>query len=282
MGEAGFGAEEQASRRARRVAQLRAEQDRATELDAGVQAALARAQKDQRAWSVGAEGERLVAAALSSVARYGWTALHDLHWPGRPKANLDHVALGPGGIVLIDAKNWSGDVSVADGRLRQNGFDRTSQVESVAAAAADLAAELAPQHRSAVRGVICLASQDVPPTESSFGVVIVGRPHLPALLAGLPLRLTPFDVADVGRFLEGHLGGDTSPGVPTARKPRRAAKPRRDVRPVSKGSPRGDRRPRASSAKTQRSSCFGALVRLSVVGVGLIVLLNVLSHLGGS
>jgi hypothetical protein len=256
------------------VAQLRAEQERSTELDAGVQAALVRAQRDQRAWSAGAEGERLVAAAIDSVARYGWAALHDLHWPGRPKANLDHVALGPGGVVLVDAKNWSGDISVTDGRLRQNGVDRTEQVESVAAAAADLAAQLAPQHRSAVRGVVCLASQDVPPTESSFGVIVVGRLHLPALLASMPQRLSPYDVADLGRFLERHLGGATSPGVPTAR---RAPQERRGARSATQQSRRG----RGSSVPARKRSCVGALVRLSIVAVGLVVLLNVLSNLGG-
>lgn len=281
MGEAGFGAEEQASRRARRVAQLRAERDRAAELDAGVHAALARAQRDQRAWSAGAEGERLVAAAIGDVARYGWTALHDLHWPGRPKANLDHVALGPGGVILIDAKNWSGDVTVADGRLRQNGFDRTSQIESVAAASADLCAELAPQHRSAVRAVICLASQDVLPTDSSFGVIIVGRSHLPALLASLPLRLSPFDVADVGRFLDRHLGGETSPGVPTARKSPRAALRAGQPLPHRSRSRSGSGRPAKSSAPTRRPSCLGTLARLGVVGVSLVVLLTLLSQLSG-
>ncbi|WP_407923750.1 nuclease-related domain-containing protein [Arthrobacter cheniae] len=27
----------------------------------------------------------------------GWRMLHDVHWPGRPKANIDHIAVGPGG-----------------------------------------------------------------------------------------------------------------------------------------------------------------------------------------
>ncbi|WP_146846533.1 nuclease-related domain-containing protein [Cellulomonas terrae] len=278
MGEAGFGAEEQASRRARRVAQLRAEEARSCELDAEVQARLVRAQRDQRAWSAGAEGERLVAAAIESTARYGWAVLHDLHWPGRPKANLDHVALGPGGVILVDAKNWSGDVTIVDGRLRQNGYDRTPQVESVASAAADLSAELAPPHRSAVRGIVCLASQDLPPTSSSLGVVVVGRVHLPAYLASLPYRLSPFDVADVGRYLESHLGGATSPGVPTPRKRRPSS---RTVQKRREGAVQRPTTRSRGSSKARQSSCASALGRLFIVGVGLVVLLNVLSNVSG-
>ena len=278
MGEAGFGAEEQATRRARRVAQLRAEQARGSDLDADVRGRLVRAQRDQRAWSAGAEGERLVAAAIDTTARYGWTVLHDLHWPGRPKANLDHIALGPGGVILIDAKNWSGDVTIVDDRLRQNGFDRTAQVESVAAAAADLAAELAPSHRSAVRGVVCLAAQDVPPTRSSLGVVVVGRSDLPASLASLPWRLSPYDVADVGRDLTVHLGGATSPGLQTPRKRRPSA---RSTETQRRRAVSRTRTPPPTSAKARRPSCIGALGRTMAVGLSLVVLLNLLSRLVG-
>jgi hypothetical protein len=283
MGEAGFGAEEQASRRGRRIAQLRAEQARGDALGAEVQAELVRAQRAQRAWSVGAEGERLVAAAIDSVARYGWTALHDLHWPGRPKANLDHVAIGPGGVILIDAKNWSGDVVVGDGKLRQNGYDRTGQVESVARAAADLVAELAPSHRSAVRGVVCLAGQDLEPTTLSWGITVVGRAQLPTFLAGLAPRLTPFDVADVGRYLARHLGGATSPGTSTkaAGGPRARPRPQKRVT-VEMRRTSTSARGRKRGTQKSRQSAGGTLLRLALLVGGLLVFLNVLSHATGS
>ncbi|WP_421742498.1 nuclease-related domain-containing protein [Cellulomonas sp.] len=278
MGEAGFGAEEQATRRARRVAQLRAEEARGTALDGEVQAQLLRAQRDQRAWSAGAEGERLVAAAIESVSRYGWTSLHDLHWPGRPKANLDHVALGPGGVVLVDAKNWSGNVTVSDGRLRQNGYDRTSQVESVATATADLVAELAPPHRLAVRGAICLASQDLEPTAMPWGVTVVGRAQLPAYLASLPPRLSPFDVADIGRFLQNHLGGATSPGVPP--RPRQIRQKPARRRPAGTPTPKRSGRGAAAPRRRSRPSAAAALLQLAFIGVGLMVFLQMLSRAG--
>lgn len=86
-----------------------------------VEAELERIQQAQRNWAQGAEGERQVAAALEPLRQFGWIALHDVHWPGRPQANIDHVAIGPGGVVVIDAKNWTGTVALANGTLRQNG-----------------------------------------------------------------------------------------------------------------------------------------------------------------
>lgn len=56
------------------------------------------------AWGVGAEGERTVAARLEGVP--GITVLHDRHIP-RSRANIDHIAVGPSGVFVIDAKKVS-------------------------------------------------------------------------------------------------------------------------------------------------------------------------------
>lgn len=85
---------------------------------------------DAGKWAAGAAGERLVADELAKL-REAWTVLHDrLIRPGRSEANLDHVVVGPGGLFLVDAKNWSGNVTAGDGGLYQHlghGADRTSQ-----------------------------------------------------------------------------------------------------------------------------------------------------------
>jgi hypothetical protein len=79
------------------------------------------------AWEKGADGESQTAAAL---ARLGpeWTAWHDLKWPGRRFANIDHLAIGPSGIFVIDSKNWSGAIAVKDSVVRQNGYRREPAV----------------------------------------------------------------------------------------------------------------------------------------------------------
>src|SRR5215217_1259750 len=93
---AGSGAEEQMARHARRADRLERELAAARDTEAAVAAALERARREERAWAAGAEGERLVAGSLDVLRRYGWTFLHDVHWPGRPFANIDHIAVGPG------------------------------------------------------------------------------------------------------------------------------------------------------------------------------------------
>jgi hypothetical protein len=51
---------------------------------------------DAVAWRRGAAGERRTARLLGPLERQGWAVLHDLAVPGS-RANLDHLAIGPGG-----------------------------------------------------------------------------------------------------------------------------------------------------------------------------------------
>jgi len=56
-----------------------------------------------RAWASGAKGERAVGQALDSLVDQGVVPLHDRLVPGT-KTNIDHVAITPSGIYVIDAK----------------------------------------------------------------------------------------------------------------------------------------------------------------------------------
>ncbi|MCA1981395.1 nuclease-related domain-containing protein [Nocardioides nematodiphilus] len=83
----------------------------------------------------GAEGEEATAAALAGLPADQWTLFHDLRWPGRKFANVDHIAVGPPGIYVIDSKNWTGSITVVDNVLRQNGRARETAVHGAAEAA---------------------------------------------------------------------------------------------------------------------------------------------------
>jgi len=179
---AGTGAEEQAQLVGARVEQKRRE--------------LERLEQQQRNWAAGAQGERLVASELDQLRAYGWIVLHDVHWPGRPRANLDHIVAGPGGVLVVDAKNWSGAVTVSDGVLRCSGYRKNREMESTLTQAAAVAALLDdPLHRSLVSGVICLVQQELQP-QSVQGATLVGRIHLQEFARQLPVVLDP---AVVGR-----------------------------------------------------------------------------------
>lgn len=177
---------------------------------AAVTDAVGREERRELSWSRG-EDEQVVATALALLTRYGWTAVHDVHWPGRPAESIGHVAIGPGGVVVIDEKDWEGTVSVDDGVLRHRGYRCERDVDRLEAACSALASILPPEHRSSVTGVVCVTVRDLEPAHAS-GVLVVGRLHLATALVGLPPRLTPLEVADVTRELARGLVG--RPAVP--------------------------------------------------------------------
>jgi hypothetical protein len=116
-----------------------------------------RLQRSAELWERGADGEAAVARALEALPD-GWIVLHDLPWPGRQRANLDHVVVGPTGVFVVDAKNWSGRIEVRDGVLSQNGRQRESAVSSVTAAAISVQGIVAP-YPCAVFSASCVTSR---------------------------------------------------------------------------------------------------------------------------
>lgn len=121
------------------------------------------------AWAAGAEGERRVAAALSTL-REAWTVLHDrLLRPGQSEANLDHVVIGPGGVFLVDAKNRGGRVVEWDGGLFQH-LTRDGESHTVSLAGElkkvhGMSAYMAVEVGGPVTPVLCLAGAQ----EAAFG-----------------------------------------------------------------------------------------------------------------
>ncbi|UZN04214.1 nuclease-related domain-containing protein [Cellulomonas sp. S1-8] len=59
------------------------------------------------AWARGARGEELLGATLDALATRGVRLLHDRRIP-RTRANIDHIAVGPTGVHVIDAKRYKG------------------------------------------------------------------------------------------------------------------------------------------------------------------------------
>jgi Nuclease-related domain len=89
----------------------------------GLLLALGQAPPHERGWERGAEGEECAAARLTRLLRTTPVVLlHDRWLPGS-RANIDHLAVGPGGITVIDTKRLAGRVEVRskllDGAARQ-------------------------------------------------------------------------------------------------------------------------------------------------------------------
>ena len=60
-----------------------------------------------QAWAVGARGEELLARRLDTLVDEGVRLLHDRCIP-RTTANIDHIAIAPSGVFVIDAKRYKG------------------------------------------------------------------------------------------------------------------------------------------------------------------------------
>lgn len=148
----------------------------------------------------GPEGEQITTASLEILGRYGWASLHEKAWPGLPDVHDVHVATGPGGVVVVAERTWTGHVVVEGGVLRHDGFRCERDIEALHAAMATVTALLPQEHRGVVVGVIHVTARDMAPARIS-GITVVGRLHLASMLVDLPPRLSPLDVADITRWL---------------------------------------------------------------------------------
>ena len=114
-----------------------------------------------QAWKVGADGERRVADVLAEVP--GIDVLHDRLVP-RSRANIDHIAIGPTGVFVIDAKKYTGQIEVrdvgglfrTDERLYVNKRDRSNLAQGVLGQVAVVRAALGEKFAEVlVQGVLC-------------------------------------------------------------------------------------------------------------------------------
>jgi hypothetical protein len=150
---------------------------------------------DTLAWRRGAAGERRTARLLAPLERRGWAVLHDLAIPGTP-ANLDHLVIGPGGVLVIDSKQYRG-------RLRLDGYGMVWHGRHLLVSAlrkvlwqADQADEVLGVADVQVAAIIAVHGAAVPGgLLQAEGVTIVPARRVPDLLQALPPMLGPERVA---------------------------------------------------------------------------------------
>jgi len=138
--------------------------------------ALTPERQSTRAWSTGAIGEERVAARLDGIVSQSIRVLHDRKIP-RSRANIDHIAVTPGAVWVIDTKRYQGkrpELRVEGGIIRPRvekllvrGSDKTALVEGVlrqVASVQEVVGEVP------VRGVLCFVDADWPLIGGSFSV----------------------------------------------------------------------------------------------------------------
>lgn len=150
-----------------------------------------------RAWDRGAVGEERLGQGLDARASATVRLLHDRRLPGT-RANVDHLAVTPSGVLVIDAKRYVGrrPALVVEGgilrprveKLTVGSRDRTNLVEGVlkqVEVVAGLVGEALPVH-----GFLCFLEADWPLIGGAFTVrgvdVLWPRKLYPRLMAEGP------------------------------------------------------------------------------------------------
>lgn len=168
-----------------------------------------------RAWEQGAKGEAHVARRLGKhLAGSDVKLLHDRRVRGHGGANIDHIAVGPGGVTVIDTKRYKGKVSVervgglfSPRReiLKINGRDQTKLIDGIEKQLEYVDAALRKAGHSGIelRGALCMADIDGLPLLGSLSVrgVLVDGSKRTAALSKRQGTLTPETIDAICRQL---------------------------------------------------------------------------------
>jgi hypothetical protein len=170
---------------------------RASQLFALGRAEVARATR----YAAGAAGERRLAAQLVDLSRYGWVILEDRRWPGSERANIDFLAIGPGGILLIDAKNWA-EPRVEGDVLYRGQADATDDFDKLHRACALVQEAVAPVGLApvSIRPLMAFVGRHAVDL-TVRGVRLLDADRVVPHLLALPIRLSDDDVRAVATEL---------------------------------------------------------------------------------
>ena len=171
-------------------------------------------------------GEERTAEVLKELSAAHWTVFHDLPWVGRPYAHVDHVVVGPPGLFVIDSLSWDGTITLEDGVLRCDGFDRERHVARARVAA--LAVRQLVPHLSGdlVQPTLCFV-RDEEVAGWTGDVMVASIPTLVLMLLKRPAVLSPDEVRQLCLDLDAGIRHDR-PAIPM---PSAAPTPLRRRRP---------------------------------------------------
>jgi hypothetical protein len=150
---------------------------------------------DAVAWRRGAAGERRTARLLGPLERHGWVVLHDLAIP-HSQANIDLLGIGPGGVFVIDSKQYRGRLQLdPSGQLWHGRYPLAVTLQAVSFEADQVALVLTDPDVVVVP-IVAVHGAQVPWGKVVVnGVPVVAARRLPSMLRQLPAVLGPERVA---------------------------------------------------------------------------------------
>ncbi len=128
-----------------------------------------------KAWAVGAHGEERLGRRLDGIAGPSVRVLHDRRIP-RSRANIDHIVTCPGGVFVIDAKQYQGrpQLRVDGGIFRERtetmlvGSRDCSKLVDGVLKQVGLVRDVIADESVPVRGFLCFVDADWPLFGGSF------------------------------------------------------------------------------------------------------------------
>ena len=147
----------------------------------------------------GLEGETSTANELHKLHRAGWRAVHNIHFKDR--ADVDHVAVGPGGVVVIETKTANADWPYlqrhgATVRWAEQAKRNVVPIRGLIKQHAKIVVDPSPIVVAWVRG------QPDGPSSLPNGVTLVKGAELCDYLMDLPTHLEASDIQSIAAGLE--------------------------------------------------------------------------------
>ncbi|MEW1927333.1 UvrD-helicase domain-containing protein [Streptomyces sp. NPDC088360] len=181
------------------------------------------ARRQARQWEAASEGERRVAAQLLVLTERGWRLLVDRRWPGTRSANVDMLLVGPGGVFVIDVKNWRSAPEPSGDKLRAGGEPRDEHAAKLLAVtkAAESAVASLGMSPVAVQPLMVFAGQRV---DAGLGRIrLLGEREVGPALLSERCRLRTESVRAIADHLErafpDYEGSTVGHGAPAAPAP---------------------------------------------------------------
>jgi hypothetical protein len=130
-------------------------------------------------WARRAESEERARRLEALLAGSGVRLLNDRRVPGA-RATIDHLAIGPRGVTVIDAIRERGRTRIVEGRLLVDGEDRTSLVRDVLRQVEVIRLGLSASPNLPIGGAICWVEHDGLPRvrQLSLDDVLIDRPYV--------------------------------------------------------------------------------------------------------
>ena len=155
-----------------------------------------------RNFAAAAASENRLARTLIELEPLGYTLLADRRWPGSARANVDLILVGPGGVIIVDAKAWR-EVTVAVGHVFRGQADVTGEIEQLADLVFRAQTGLAEIGLAAgeVSAMAVFTNKVLPRTEL-FGVTMLGEAAAVTEIARRGTRLNAEQIARVRTELD--------------------------------------------------------------------------------